>query len=230
MAVFRLSEKIEFPPVFLSEPNGLLCVGGDLSCERLIHAYKNGIFPWFSEDEPILWWSPDPRLVLFPENIKISKSLRKKIRKNYFEFTIDKAFEDVIQACSDTRKIDGTWLVDKMIKAYISLHKKGYAHSIEVWKDDKLAGGLYGVSLGGCFFGESMFSLVSDASKFALVVLCSNLKEIGFDLIDCQVSSNHLISMGAEEISRYEFLKMLRQSLKKRNYIGKWNFNSNILV
>ncbi|MCK5097747.1 MAG: leucyl/phenylalanyl-tRNA--protein transferase, partial [Desulfobacteraceae bacterium] len=154
MPVFKLSGELEFPLPSLAEPNGLLCVGGDLSTERLLLAYSNGIFPWYSDEEPILWWSPDPRLVLYPKNIKISKSLKKKLIKPEFKMTMDKAFEDVIYACASTRtqKAEETWLVDEMIHAYIKLHNEGFAHSVECWKDDKLAGGLYGISLGRCFF------------------------------------------------------------------------------
>ena len=226
MTVFSLSEKIEFPPAFLADFDGLLCVGGDLSCERILCAYRNGIFPWFSKDEPVLWWSPDPRLVLFPQDIKISKSLKKKIKKKYFKITMDQAFEEVIHACSYTRRENNqeTWLVDEMIEAYTSLHKKGYAHSVEAWKDGKLAGGLYGISLGGAFFGESMFTLISDASKTALAALCFYLEKLKFDFIDCQVTTKHLISMGAVEISRIEFLCMLQSSLKRQDITGKWKF------
>ncbi len=226
MTVFALSEKIEFPPAYLADFSGLLCVGGDLSCERILCAYKNGIFPWFSEDEPVLWWSPDPRLVLFPQDIKISKSLKKKIKKHYFDITLDEAFQEVIHACAFTRTKNNqeTWLVDDMIEAYTLLHKNGYAHSVEAWKDGKLAGGLYGISLGGVFFGESMFTLVSDASKTALAALSQYLEKLKFDFIDCQVTTKHLLSMGAVEISRKNFLKKLRLSLKKKDYTGKWKF------
>ena len=230
MAVFRLSEEIGFPSAFLAEPDGLLCVGGDLSCKRLLCAYENGIFPWFSGNDPILWWSPDPRLVLFPEKIRISKSLNKKIKKNYFDITMDRAFENVIRACADTRKDKGTWLTNKMIHAYVSLHKKGYAHSVEAWKNGQLAGGLYGISLGRCFFGESMFTLQSDASKFALAALCFYLRKMKFDLIDCQVTSNHMISMGAEEIPRHDFFKKLKSSLKKQSITGPWQFCNEVLL
>ncbi len=215
----------EFPPPHLAREDGLLCVGGDLSPQRLVKAYQNGIFPWFSEGDPLLWWSPDPRLVLYPDRINISKSLHKQIRKSYFTVTMDRAFEDVIIACSKSRGKNrkSTWLVDNMIKAYIELHRLGYAHSVESWIDEELAGGLYGVSLGRIFFGESMFSCVSDASKVALAALCSHLKQHQFDIIDCQVTSAHLISMGAEEISRGEFIGQLKASLKTTEGImGRW--------
>jgi len=226
MPIFKLSSKLEFPPPSLAEPNGLLCVGGDLSTERLLLAYSCGIFPWFSDDEPILWWSSDPRLVLYPKNIKISKSLKKKIKKQEFTLTLDKAFEDVILACSSirTNNSEETWLVNEMIHAYTKLHHEGFAHSVECWQDGMLAGGLYGISLGGCFFGESMFSHVRDASKVALVKLSNYLMQLGFDLIDCQVTTNHLISMGSVEISRQQFLRKLKKSLLKPSLTGRWNF------
>jgi leucyl/phenylalanyl-tRNA--protein transferase len=226
MPVFKLSSKLEFPPPHLAEPNGLLCVGGDLSTERLLLAYSSGIFPWYSDDEPILWWSPDPRLILLPKKIKISRSLKKKLRNHSFIITIDKAFEEVIYACARIRKKknEGTWLVDDMIHAYIKLHKEGFAHSVECWKEDKLAGGLYGISLGGCFFGESMFTYISDASKIALTTLSSFLSKLNFDLIDCQVTTDHLINMGGYEISRESFLNKLKLSLQKPSITGEWSF------
>jgi leucyl/phenylalanyl-tRNA--protein transferase len=225
MAVFKLSKKLEFPPVYLAEPNGLLCVGGDLSTERRLLAYSNGIFPWFSDDEPILWWSPDPRLILDPKKILISRKLNKKIDNRFFTITMDQAFEDVICACAETRIQNNqeTWLIDDMIHAYIKLHHEGFAHSVECWKDDKLAGGLYGISLGRCFFGESMFTHISDASKVALVILSNYLSNLNFDLIDCQITTEHLISMGGFEISRENFLKRLSLSLQKPSITGQWN-------
>lgn len=224
MPLFRLSHQLEFPPAWLARPDGLLCIGGDLSCERLLLAYQNGIFPWFSENEPILWWSPDPRLVLFPSQIKISRSLGKKIKKNRFYITIDQAFEQIIQACARPRKHpdEGTWLVDEMVTAYIDLHKKGYAHSVEAWHQDRLVGGLYGVSLGCSFFGESMFSLEPDASKVALVALARHLDAYGFDIIDCQVTTDHLRQMGAVEISRNRFLDILSRSIRRQPDPGIW--------
>ena len=216
---------MEFPPAWLARSDGLLCIGGDLSCERLVLAYKNGIFPWFSENEPILWWSPDPRLVLFPTDINISRSLRKKLRKNPFHITLDKAFEQVIKACSQPRKNghEGTWLVEEMIDAYIELHALGIAHSVETWEGGRLVGGLYGISLGRSFFGESMFSRVSDASKAALVALAAHLAQHDFDLIDCQVTTDHLLNMGAKEIPRHLFLEILDQSLDRAYEADTWN-------
>ncbi|WP_299976466.1 leucyl/phenylalanyl-tRNA--protein transferase [Desulfobacula sp.] len=232
MPLFRLSERIDFPPAWLSRSDGLLCVGGDLSPKRLLLAYENGIFPWFSKDEPILWWSPDPRLVLFPKDINISKSLNKKIRQNRFKVTIDNAFEQAIVSCARPRKNEdkGTWLVDEMIDSYIELHKLGHAHSIETWRDDRLVGGLYGVCLGGSFFGESMFSFESDASKIALVAIANHLKKCGFDLIDCQVTTNHLLNMGATEISRNSFLDIINQSVKREDIKNIWNPNISLKV
>ncbi len=225
MPLFRLSERLDFPPAWLARSDGLLCIGGDLSAQRILLAYENGIFPWFSENEPILWWSPDPRLVLFPGNIKISKSLNKKIKGNFFHLTIDHAFEETILSCSKPRKKEyaGTWLVEEMIEAYVQLHKLGYAHSIEAWKEGRLVGGLYGLCLGGIFFGESMFSFERDASKIALAALACHLKQHRFDLIDCQVTTNHLLSLGATEISRNSYLDIIQRSIKRKDIGNIWN-------
>ncbi len=228
MPLFRLSHQLEFPPAWLARSDGLLCIGGDLSCDRLLLAYQNGIFPWFSENEPILWWSPDPRLVLFPSQIKISRSLRKTIRKNRFHITIDQAFHQTIHACARPRKDpdEGTWLVDEMKAAYIDLHQKGVAHSVETWHQERLVGGLYGVSIGGAFFGESMFSFETDASKLALVALARHLTHHGFDIIDCQVTTDHLCQMGAIEISRHRFLDILSRSIRQKTDPGTWQQRS----
>lgn len=230
MPLFRLSKRLDFPPAWLARSDGLLCIGGDLSPQRLLLAYENGIFPWFSKDEPYLWWSPDPRLVLSPENIKISKSLKKKIKKQLFKVKVDTAFEQTILSCSKPRKNkhEGTWLVDEMIEAYITLHHQGYAHSIETWKKDKLVGGLYGICLGGAFFGESMFSFENDTSKIALVALAHHLKKYKFDLIDCQVTTRHLVSMGATEISRNSFLDIISQSVKRNDINNIWDPNTHL--
>ena len=224
MPLFRLSERLDFPPAWLARSDGLLCIGGDLSAQRILLAYEKGIFPWFSENEPILWWSPDPRLVLFPENIKVSRSLKKTIKKNTFHLTMDHAFEETILSCAKPRRKEyaGTWLVEEMIEAYIQLHKLGYAHSIETWKDDRLVGGLYGICLGGIFFGESMFSFEDDASKTALTALASHLEQHRFDLIDCQVTTNHLLSMGATEISRNTYLDIIQRSIKRTDLRHVW--------
>ena len=216
MPVFLLNNRIEFPPPRLASEMGLLALGGDLSRKRLLLAYRMGIFPWFSEREPIMWWSPDPRLVLYPEEIKISKSLQKIMKKEIFRITIDSAFDQVINACAEIRRKnnEGTWIVNDMIEAYCSLHESGFAHSVEAWRHDKLVGGLYGVSLGGCFFGESMFTRISNASKVAFVKLVEHLKTLSFDLIDCQLTTTHLKQFGAREIPRSQFLTQLEKSLK----------------
>lgn len=224
MPLFRLSSRLEFPPAWLARSDGLLCIGGDLSCERILLAYQNGIFPWFSDNEPILWWSPDPRLVLYPSEIRISKSLRKTLKKKRFRITINQAFEQTISACSQPRKDpnEGTWLVEEMKDAYIELHCQGHAHSVEAWHQDRLVGGLYGVAMGCVFFGESMFSLESDASKAALVALARHLNTHGFDFIDCQVTTDHLCRMGAVEIPRNRFLDLLGRSIIRQPVSGVW--------
>jgi len=225
--VFLLSDTIEFPPPHLASEDGLLAVGGDLSQKRLLLAYRMGIFPWFSNNEPILWWSPDPRLVLYPSEIKISKTLKKVIKKDMFSVTMDLAFNEVINQCARVRlqKNQGTWIVKDMVDAYCNLHESGFAHSVEVWLQGDLVGGLYGVSLGKCFFGESMFTLVSNASNVGLVKLVEHLKELSFDMIDCQVPTEHLIRFGARQISRIRFLNQLEKSLKAPTRKGKWCFS-----
>ena len=227
MPVFLLSDTIEFPTPHLASEDGLLAVGGDLSQERLLLAYRMGIFPWFSNNEPILWWSPDPRLVLYPHEIKISKTLRKVIKKDVFSVTMDIAFNEVINQCAQVRvqKNEGTWIVRDMIDAYCNLHEAGFAHSVEVWHQGDLAGGLYGVSLGKCFFGESMFTRVSNASNVGLVKLLEHLKELSFDMIDCQVPTEHLTRFGARKIPRKLFLKQLERSLTAVTKRGKWKYN-----
>jgi leucyl/phenylalanyl-tRNA--protein transferase len=225
--VFLLSDNIGFPPPHLATKDGLLAVGGDLSKERLILAYRMGIFPWFSDGDPILWWSPDPRLVLYPSEIKISRTLQKIIKKNVFSVTMDTAFDEVINQCAQIRlqQNQGTWIVKDMIDAYCKLHSAGFAHSMEIWQQKELAGGIYGVSLGKCFFGESMFSRVSNASNVALVKLAKYLSELSFDLIDCQVPTEHLIRFGAREIPRKLFLNQLEISLNAPTQKGKWKYN-----
>ena len=226
MTVFLLTDKIAFPPPHLASKEGLLAVGGDLSRKRLLHAYRMGIFPWFSHDEPILWWSPDPRLVLYPHEIKISKTLKKTIRKGVFKVTMDTAFAQVITQCAQIRlqNNQGTWIVEDMIHAYCKLHETGFAHSVEAWYQGELAGGLYGVSLGKCFFGESMFTRISNASNVTLVKLVEYLNALSFDMIDCQLTTQHLLRFGAREIPRVKFLKQLEKSLKASTKIGKWCF------
>ena len=210
---------ISFPPteVALADPNGLLAVGGDLQPERLIAAYRNGIFPWYDESQPILWWSPSPRAVLFPEKIKISKSLRKVLKRRVFDVCCDRSFREVMTYCALTPRHgqNGTWITEAMLDAFCELHRMGIAHSVESWQDGKLVGGLYGIAIGKVFFGESMFSLKTDASKVALVHLARRLRGWGYPLIDCQVSTPHLISLGAEEINRKAFTCLLEENIDK---------------
>jgi leucyl/phenylalanyl-tRNA---protein transferase len=215
MPVFTLSKRLSFPPPHLAIKEGLLAVGGDLSPERLILAYRNGIFPWYSPGEPILWWSPDPRLVLYPDELRISRSLRKIIKRKVFHITFDEAFDDVIRACAEAKRSygEGTWITDEMKAAYCELHRRGYAHSVEAWQDDTLVGGLYGIALGRAFFGESMFSRVSNASKVAFVTLVENLRQLKFELIDCQVKTDHLIRFGAREVPRKVFLEQVGKAV-----------------
>lgn len=210
--LYFLSEKLEFPPVSRTNSEGLIAVGGDLSPERLILAYRNGIFPWFNEDSLILWWCPDPRMVLYPSKVRVSKSMRKIINSDIFEIRVNTAFEQVIDFCARVERAgqEGTWITSQMKKAYLKLYGLGVAKSYEVWQDDMLVGGLYGVDLGHVFCGESMFSLVDNASKFALIKLAGELENKGYSLIDCQLYTPHLESMGAEEISRETFLKILK--------------------
>ena len=228
MPVYLLPDDLIFPSPQLAPQEGLLAVGGDLSQERLLLGYRMGIFPWYSENEPIMWWSPDPRLVLYPAQLRISKSLKKTINKNRFALTMDKAFEAVIKACarSRTQANEGTWIVDEMIAAYCELHADGWAHSVEAWQGDQLAGGLYGVSLGRCFFGESMFTRISNASKVAFVALVRYLQELNFALIDCQVTTPHLVNFGAREIPRARFLAELASALKSPTLKGRWSFSN----
>jgi leucyl/phenylalanyl-tRNA---protein transferase len=215
MPVYSLTEDLVFPPPELADEDGLLAVGGDLSAKRLILAYSMGIFPWYSDNYPILWWSPDPRLILIPEELKVSRSLRQTIKKGVYKVTVNRAFEDVIRNCADVPRKDekGTWITEDMIQAYINLHKKGHACSVEAWAGDVLAGGLYGVLLGRDFFGESMFAKKSDASKTAFVIFAEQLIEQGIELIDCQITTAHMKRFGAREISRAEFMKRLAKAL-----------------
>ena len=212
MSLFVLDKELLFPPVHLAEPDGLLAIGGDLSSERLLLAYRNGIFPWY-EGEHILWWCPDPRFVLFPDELKVSKSIKPLLNSNAFEFTTNKAFSLVIHNCKETKRPgqEGTWITDEVEKAYCKFHELGYAHSAEVWKNSELVGGLYGIKLGKVFFGESMFSKVSNASRFAFTKYVQQLKEEGIELIDCQVYTGYLESFGARMIDRKEFIKLLQQ-------------------
>jgi leucyl/phenylalanyl-tRNA--protein transferase len=225
MPIYLLSDELVFPSPNLAKKNGLLAVGGDLSRKRLLLAYRMGIFPWYSREDPILWWSPDPRLVLYPPELRISKSLQKTIRKDLFQVTMDRAFRQVITECANIprKKNEGTWIVEDMIQAYCWLHDAGFAHSIEAWRGKELAGGLYGVSLGRCFFGESMFSRIADASKVAFVTLVRQLRDLSFDIIDCQVPTGHLKRFGAREIPRALFLNQLKKSLAAPTRKGNWS-------
>ena len=214
-----------FPPVesALRRPNGLLCAGGDLSPERLLEAYRHGIFPWFSEGEPILWWSPDPRMVLFPAELKISRSLARTLRHGHYEVRLDTAFPAAIRECSLPRPgQDGTWITPEMQQAYVRLHELGHAHCVETWIDGELAGGLYGLALGRAFYGESMFSRVTDASKIALAHLARYLEHRGFAVIDCQMKTAHLVSLGAREIRRRELVHGLETWTTEGQEPGKW--------
>ena len=227
-----LHYEIPFPPVTqaLRSPNGLLAAGGDLSAPRLLEAYRHGIFPWFSEGEPILWWSPDPRMVLFPGEFKLSRSLRKTLRKGSHEVRMDTAFEQVMRACAAPREgASGTWIHEEMIDAYCELHRLGYAHSVETWMGGQLAGGLYGIALGRMFYGESMFSRRTDASKIALAHLAAQLKRWDFGMIDCQMNTPHLASLGAREIPRKEFIARLQELI---NYapVTAWRFDDDLFT
>jgi leucyl/phenylalanyl-tRNA---protein transferase len=225
MPIFRLLDDLVFPPPDYADPSGLIAVGGDLSSERLLEGYRVGIFPWYSEDQPILWWSPDPRFVLELDQFKISRSLRKTLRRRIFHVTFDRVFEDVIAACATVSREDqsGTWITPEMKEAYIKLHGLGYAHSVEAWFEGHLAGGLYGVSLGKAFFGESMFHRKTDASKVALAVLVEKLRRWNFHFIDAQQATEHMSSLGAKEISRRIFVKKLRSALRHSTKRGKWH-------
>ncbi len=217
-----------FPPVEHASPEGLLAIGGDLSSRRLLDAYRHGIFPWYSAGQPILWWSPDPRAVLYPDRLRISRSLRKTLKQGVFTVTFDHAFESVIEACAAPRLVGGepsagTWITDEMKAAYIALHHEGYAHSVEAWSGSRLAGGLYGVALGRGFFGESMFHRQTDASKAALAGLVNLLRRWEFHIIDCQLPSAHVMSLGAVEIPRSRFLEELAAALEHDDPVFRWN-------
>ncbi len=227
------SSNLRFPPVELASPEGLLAIGGDLRAERLLEAYYHGIFPWYNEDQPILWWSPDPRAVLFPYKLKVSRSLKRTLRKNRFTVTLDQRFRDVMRACAESprrRSTGGTWITPEMLEAYCRLQELGYAHSCEAWLDGQLAGGLYGVAVGAAFFGESMFNRATDASKVAFVHLVRQLQRWGYLLIDCQLPSAHLRSLGAEEIPRRSFLRWLDTALVRPNRVGTWRFDTDLVI
>lgn len=224
MPVYLLGKELAFPPPDHADPSGLLAVGGDLSPERLLLAYRLGIFPWYEEGQPVLWWSPDPRLILEPHDLHISRRLRQTLEKGAFQVTFDQAFSAVIEACAivPRRGQGGTWITPDMKAAYIRLHRLGYAHSVESWYDGQLAGGVYGVSLGRCFFGESMFFYRRDASKVALATLVERLRAWEFHMIDAQVTTRHLMSLGAKEIPRRLFLSRLKVALSFPTVKGNW--------
>ena len=226
-----LKENTPFPPLTqaLKEPNGLLAAGADLSPERLILAYKNGIFPWFNEGDPILWWSPDPRMAMYPGELKVSRSLRKTLKKHAYEIRVDAAFREVMQGCAEPRNGQpGTWISPSMIDAYTRLHELGFAHSVEIWIEGKLAGGLYGMAIGNMFYGESMFSRTTDASKIAFVHLVKQLDRWGFGMIDCQMKTLHLASLGAREISRTTFIQTLTQLTSHTRINSPWQFDHDL--
>jgi len=225
MPVYKLNDELIFPDPSLADDGGLLAVGGDLRLERILLAYSMGIFPWYSEGQPLLWWSPDPRAILTPDDVHISKSLRRVLRSHKFTVRFDTHFREVIRNCSQTGRPgqDGTWITEAMIDAYCGLHEAGFAHSVEIYLDDELVGGLYGISLGKAFFGESMFSHRSDASKVALVSLAKLVGNLGFDFVDCQLPTPHLNSMGAVDISREDYLLKLCFSLSNNNQQGNWS-------
>ena len=223
----------DFPPLAraLRDPNGLLAAGGDLSEKTLLKAYSRGIFPWFGDDDPILWWSPDPRMVLFPEELHVTRSMRKTLRTADFEVTADRDFRQVIMECRGPRRgVHDTWITPQMVEAYLDLHKAGYAHSIETWIDGRLAGGLYGVAIGHAFFGESMFTRVTDASKIALVTLTRQLLAWNFGIIDCQMRTEHLASFGAREIPRDEFAQRLVELVDYASVSGPWTLEIDVCV
>lgn len=210
-----------FPPVSsaLHEPDGLLAAGGDLSEERLVYAYQHGIFPWYDSGQPILWWSPDPRCVLYPQNIHVSRTLRRSLRTSPLELTFNRAFDDVLDACAAPRRSQrGTWITAEMTQAYRLMHRRGWAHSVEVWRDDHLVGGIYGLAIGAVFFGESMFSSETNASKVAMAALCRTLVRCRFALLDCQVASAHLFTMGAELLPRTKFSALLARHCAARRF------------
>lgn len=223
MPIFRLGDEIIFPPVHLTSGNGILAIGGDLSPDRLIAAYSQGIFPWYGEDDPIIWWSPDPRFILFLEELRVSRSMTKVLRRGTFRITYDCRFREVVLSCQQSRrKQNGTWITDDMLEAYCTLHELGVAHSAEAWHEGKLVGGIYGMSLGRCFFGESMFSFMSNASKAALIALVYKLRKLDFKFLDCQVYTAHMESMGANFISREEFIDLLKLGLRHETLRGNW--------
>ena len=233
MSIPWLGARDPFPPVehALVEPNGLLAAGADLSPERLLDAYARGIFPWFNDEDPVLWWSPDPRMVLFPRDLHVSRSLRRVIRSGQFPVTLDRDFTAVVEGCAGPRaNQDGTWITDDMMRAYSRLAELGHAHSVEVWQGDELVGGLYGVAMGRVFYGESMFSRRSNASKVALAYLARQLERWTFAIIDCQMATEHLASLGAREIPRREFLRAVRAGVTQPGRSAPWQIDTNLMT
>ena len=223
MKIIDLTDKADFPPAERAGRDGLLAAGGDLSPRRLLRAYGRGIFPWYGEGEPILWWSPDPRFVIFPSEFHRGATLKKVQRRGDFRFSFDRDFAKVVAGCAQPRPDqEGTWITPAMRDAYVGLHRLGYAHSLEAWSDGELAGGLYGISLGSCFFAESMFHVENNASKAALAVLAATLAESGYAFIDCQVPTPHLIAWGARSIPRRRYLELVRSGLRHRTRRGSW--------
>lgn len=225
--MYWLSEKdLFFPPASMANEDGILAIGGDLSAQRLLVAYQNGIFPWFNPNDPIIWWSPDPRFVLFPKELKVSKSMRPYFNQGKFQVTVDQQFEKVMRACQTQRRqrqSGGTWITESMVEGYVRLHQLGYAHSVEVWQENDLVGGLYGIGLGKVFFGESMFSKIGNASKFGFISLVRRLEELDFQLIDCQQETRHLTSLGGRNIARKDFLTLLRRNQQWKTQVGDWD-------
>lgn len=223
---------LSFPPVHLASPEGLLAVGGDLRVERLLEAYRRGIFPWYNAGQPILWWSPDPRALLYPERLHVARSLRKTLRRAPFRVCADTAFDRVVRECAAPRRgaRAGTWITPEIRAAYGRLHTLGYAHSIESWRGDALVGGLYGIALGDAFFGESMFSRETDASKVAFVHLVRQVQRWGFNFIDCQIQSDYLKSLGAEDAPRSDFIRALDAALARPDRVGPWRLDSDLIL
>lgn len=217
--------EISFPHPTYANEDGVLALGGDLSPKRLLFAYENGIFPWYNEGEPIVWWSPNPRFILYPKDLKVSKSMRPYFNQGKFKVTYDTVFEEVMISCQQSARKGqfGTWITDDMVSAYLELHRLGFAHSVEVWENGNLVGGLYGVSLGKCFFGESMFQTKSNASKFGFITMVRKLTSFGFTLIDAQTPTKHLTSLGAKNLPREEFLDLLKKNKEEKTLIGNWN-------
>lgn len=225
-----LEPSSQFPPIHtaLDEPNGLLAAGGDLSPEMLLRAYRHGIFPWYSDGQPILWWSPDPRCVIHRDHLHISRSLRKHQRRHAWQVTFDQCFEEVVKACAQRGPEEGTWITPEMHSAYCALHRLGHAHSIEVWDAGRLVGGLYGIAIQSCFFGESMFSRASNASKIAFWALCEQLHRWHYQLIDCQIENPHLMRLGAQTLPREEFSTLLQAGLNARPHHTEWKFDPDL--